>query len=694
MDKYHDFNVEDFAEDPNFYAWVTNPDSESNEFWNQWIEKHPDKYAVITEARTLLSAIDIAENDVLEQRVISLWNSIEDGIEALDKYQQYTAENFADDPYFFAWVTEPDEQSKSFWHTWLDINPEKHAVIQEAKSLIGMLQLKEDDISQSTIDNLWNKIDSRMDNLWDEIETGMEAIDQYYEFTAEDFANDPSFFSWVTEPSKNTEDYWQGWLAQHPEKTGIIEEAKRLIKLIQVKEEEIPQSKIDDLWNRIDSRTDNLWSNIESGMEAIDQYSDFDAEEFANDPSFFAWVTEPNEDISQQWDTWQEQHPEKAEVVNEAKKLIGLIQVKEDDIPQNKIDDLWNRIDSRIGNLWSNIENGIEAIDQYSNFTADDFADDPSFFVWVTEPDEETNNYWNTWQEQNPEKATVVEEAKKIILGLNQTIDLPQSRIDNIWGQIDKGIDGVENKSTKTTTRNISMKVFYAAAASVVILLGAFFIFRNMNTTSEPTMASTSFGEQKNVTLPDGSVATLNAGSHISYQSDNWHKNRNVQLSGEAFFEVKKGSNFAVNTALGKVEVLGTSFNVYTRKKAFQVKCMTGKVKLTDAANKTTLVLQPGMGSKLEEGKLKKYDFDKTKVSSWRTGDFKYEDVPLGQVFDEVARQFNVKFEYKTNIKGKLYNGFFSNKDLSSALQFICTPMSLKYTVRVDSTKTVVIQNK
>ncbi|EAY31602.1 FecR family protein [Microscilla marina] len=688
MDKYHDFNVEDFAEDPQFYAWVTNPDPKSNDFWNQWIEKHPDKYAVITEARALLGALDIVEEDVPTERIHSLWNKIDAGIEALDKYKQYTtAEDFADDPSFFAWVTEPNKEADQHWKAWLEQNPTKHALVKKAKSLIGMLQLTEEEIPQSKIDDLWNRIDSRIDNLWNNIESGMEAIDQYADFTAEDFANDPSFFAWVNEPDAKADQYWNTWMRQHPEKAGLVEEAKKLIGLIQVKEEEIPQHKIDDLWNRIDSRIGSLWNNIESGMEAIDQYADFTAEDFANDPSFFAWVNEPDAKTDQHWNTWLEQHPEKKGLIEEAKKLIGLIQVKEEEIPQHKIDDLWNRIDSRIGNLWNNIESGIEAIDQYANFTAEDFANDPSFFVWVTEPDEETTQHWNTWLEQNPEKEEVIDQAKALIKGTEKT-EVSQTRIDHLWQKINQDIQQTQG----ATTRSISMRKVYAAAASVIILLGTFFIFRSMTSSTPLTVASTQLGEQKSIALPDGSMATLNADSRIIYQTDNWDQNRNVELNGEAFFQVKKGSEFQVNTAVGKVEVLGTSFNVYTRQKDFKVECMTGKVKLTTATRNASLVLTPGMGSKLEGEKLKPYQFDKTNASNWRTGDFQYQETPLKQVFDELARQFNVKIEYKTDVKNRLYTGFFSNKDLASALKFICDPMSLKYTIKNDSTKTVVIQ--
>ena len=606
MDKYHDFNVEDFAEDSYFYAWVVSPDSENERFWNEWIEKYPEKYAVITEARTiLLSVIEVDEDEVSDQRVSQLWNQIEDGIEALDKYQQYSAEDFADDPSFFAWVTEPDEATKTFWHHWLNLNPEKHSVIQEAKSLIGMLQFKETDIPQSTINQLWDKIDSRIENLWGEIENGIEAIDQYNDYTAEDFADDPSFFAWVTTPDEASNKHWNDYLSQNPEKASIVDDAKRLIGLVRLKEEE--------------------------------------------------------------------------------------------DIPQNKIDQLWDKIDQQIEHTEGNSIPHQAEVDSYDGFTAQDFANDPSFFVWVTDPDEDSKQQWDDYLAQNPEKKAVIEEARALILESNAKTKVTQTRIDHLWQQIDQGIQQNEDKTSNknTTTRSLSFRKYYAIAASVIILIGAFFVVRSFN--QDPTLEATALGEQRKVTLPDGSVATLNADSRISYQSGNWDNNRKLELAGEAFFEVKKGSKFEVETNTGTVAVLGTSFNVFTRKNALKVECVTGKVKLTEKLGGAVQVLTPGMGAKLDQGKLNKYSYDKAEASKWRSGEFNYDDVSVLQVFEEVARQFNVQFEYKIDLNNKIYtyNGGFSKQEgLNAALQFICEPMGLKYTLPANNSKTVVIDVK
>ena len=139
---------------------------------------------------------------------------------------------------------------------------------------------------------------------------------------------------------------------------------------------------------------------------------------------------------------------------------------------------------------------------------------------------------------------------------------------------------------TATTKKVIKFKpIWYAAAASVAILIGAVAIF---NTTKTYT---TSYGEQLAFNLPDGSKIQLNAGSKISHKRFFWNSNRTLELDGEAYFEVEKGEKFSVNTDYGTVSVLGTKFNVKSRTKTFEVNCFEGAVRFDKKDTKEYKVL-------------------------------------------------------------------------------------------------------
>lgn len=106
----------------------------------------------------------------------------------------------------------------------------------------------------------------------------------------------------------------------------------------------------------------------------------------------------------------------------------------------------------------------------------------------------------------------------------------------------------------------------FAAVAAMLILVAAFFIFNHLKDQTGPgkntNIVSTKKGSKSNVILPDGTQVWLNADSRISYNED-FNTNREVTLSGEAFFDVVHNKYpFIVHTKVMNIKVIGTAFNV------------------------------------------------------------------------------------------------------------------------------------
>jgi len=217
-----------------------------------------------------------------------------------------------------------------------------------------------------------------------------------------------------------------------------------------------------------------------------------------------------------------------------------------------------------------------------------------------------------------------------------------------------------------------------AAAAAIIIGLVLLWPDHTLNS------IATAYGHIEVVKLPDSSTATVNAGSTLSF-SDDWSEQRTLNLDGQAFFEVIKGSKFSVVTPIGVVEVLGTSFDVFSREKDFRVACHTGKV-LVRAGNQS-IEITPGYSASLQNGNLQLGEFELNNPD-WRKGEFVFEDAPLTDVFNELERQFGVQLQTPA-LEGRLYTGRFNNKNLDEALQLICLPMGLTY--KLQSDKVVII---
>ena len=187
------------------------------------------------------------------------------------------------------------------------------------------------------------------------------------------------------------------------------------------------------------------------------------------------------------------------------------------------------------------------------------------------------------------------------------------------------------------------------------------------------TLASNS----KSVELPDNSKVKLNAASSLKFKKRNWKKKREVNLVGEAYFKVEKGSQFDVVTWLGKVSVLGTQFNVKQRVNYFEVICYEGLVSVTYKGK--VIKLPAGKSFKLIDGTVVMGE-TKDSVPSWATKNISsFKSVPYTEVINEFERQYNIEIETNNIDANQLFTGSFANNDEELALKSITLPLQLKY---------------
>ena len=193
----------------------------------------------------------------------------------------------------------------------------------------------------------------------------------------------------------------------------------------------------------------------------------------------------------------------------------------------------------------------------------------------------------------------------------------------------------------------------YAAAGILIPLL---LVCHFYTVTTETTR-----GEQTTALLPDGSKVTLNVDGSISYKPLEWFVSRKVKLEGEAFFEVKHGSRFCVQSGSNRVYVLGTTFNVYARDEMYRVACLSGKVSVQ--AGGASAVLSPNMQATFRKGKLNIDNGIAPNVANgWMQGLFVFVETPLPEVIAEVERRYNITVTSDYN-PDRLYSGTFAKKE-------------------------------
>lgn len=237
--------------------------------------------------------------------------------------------------------------------------------------------------------------------------------------------------------------------------------------------------------------------------------------------------------------------------------------------------------------------------------------------------------------------------------------------------------DSLDNLNVKILEKPARQKYSFlkyavSIAAVFAISFAVYFAFFN----NPYTVFETQTAESKTITLPDDSQVTLNAKTQLKFKAKNWISDRTLHLDGEAFFKVAKGQTFEVQTSHGTVRVLGTEFNVKSRKDLFEVNCYEGKVNVNHLNNSHDLAALNSY--KYQDGKLINEEI-LFKLPSWMENKSTFKSISFKHVLDEFQRQYNITFSLKNINTNQLFTGSFIHNDIDNALQSITLPLQLTY---------------
>jgi hypothetical protein len=182
-------------------------------------------------------------------------------------------------------------------------------------------------------------------------------------------------------------------------------------------------------------------------------------------------------------------------------------------------------------------------------------------------------------------------------------------------------------------------------------------------------------GGQYQIELPDGSQVWLNAASSLRFPTAFAGKERRVEITGEAYFEVAKNKSmpFIVKVNNSEVQVLGTHFNImaYDDEGVLKTTLLEGSVKFS--CNNLNKLLSPGQQSNLtSDGSIKVLsNVDVDDVMAWKNGVFNFNDASIESVCRQLARWYNVDIVYSGTIDDLFYAKIPRNTNLSKVLDLL-----------------------
>ncbi|MCY1722486.1 DUF4974 domain-containing protein [Prolixibacteraceae bacterium Z1-6] len=178
-------------------------------------------------------------------------------------------------------------------------------------------------------------------------------------------------------------------------------------------------------------------------------------------------------------------------------------------------------------------------------------------------------------------------------------------------------------------------------------------------------------GGEYNLILSDGTEVKINSESILRYPVVFEEKQRNIQLIGEAFFDVKTDSlrPFIVTSADHTVKVYGTSFNLksYGNESYIATTLVEGKVTVSNNSESSSeQILQPGYQSiyKKDSGEFEQHKVDIRQFTAWKDGRFYFRNMTLEDITLVLGRWYDVAFKFRNkDAKDLTFNGNLKRYD-------------------------------
>ncbi|MCK5401126.1 MAG: FecR family protein [Flavobacteriaceae bacterium] len=232
----------------------------------------------------------------------------------------------------------------------------------------------------------------------------------------------------------------------------------------------------------------------------------------------------------------------------------------------------------------------------------------------------------------------------------------------------------LNNISVSKKRSNNWLKPILRVAAILAISFSIYYY-----TTTLDTNITTLAAQKTTIELPDASSVSLNALSTLTYNKKSWTTIRDVELNGEAYFKVAKGSTFKVSTSAGTVTVLGTQFNIKHRDNFFEVVCYEGSVRVSHKTD--TVTLKPGDSFLIIDGKFIAKEKETNLNPSWIKNESYFKSISFAYVLNEFERQYNVTINPQNIDLEQLFTGSFVHNNKELALKSITLPLNLNYSI-------------
>ncbi|MBK5720008.1 FecR family protein [Dysgonomonas sp. Marseille-P4677] len=242
----------------------------------------------------------------------------------------------------------------------------------------------------------------------------------------------------------------------------------------------------------------------------------------------------------------------------------------------------------------------------------------------------------------------------------------------------------------KSYSRKTLLKVA-AIAATIALITGfsfSLFHIKSITPAQKEVTVESPPGQKTKLFLPDGTLVWLNSGTKITYNTDYGVDNRNIEMEGEAFFDVTRNENLNFKISINDIEVsvLGTSFDVeaYRGDKEISVSVINGRVSVGKINDKVFGVLKPNEKIVInkDDNSFKLKICDPEIDGIWRHGQLKIINDPMPVVISKMERWYGVKITIEGQMSHENYWLTIKTESLTEILELINRITPINYQIK------------
>jgi transmembrane sensor len=280
-----------------------------------------------------------------------------------------------------------------------------------------------------------------------------------------------------------------------------------------------------------------------------------------------------------------------------------------------------------------------------TNNTVEKLLSDESFLAWYFKTDPLATEKWNNCIAHDPAQRKLIEEAVQLLQSITikeQPVDV--QRLKNAETRLRHATaDPYEDQPLAPVVAMRPRKYNWWAAAAIIFLtlVG---VWQYYSHTSNKLILQTAYGETRQDVLPDGSQVMLNANTTLNYKHWREGSDREVWITGEAFFQVKRTAQktkFIVHTGNFDVVVTGTQFNVISRNTRNNVLLKEGSVTVQHKGQQVSM--QPGDYIEYNNTGIQKKTIDSAPVLAWTEHKLIFNNTPMKEVASLITEVYGVK---------------------------------------------------